>query len=138
MIRFRHTLLTLVFVTSFFACTKHNGDEELTPEHVPLASILFSSPTAGATFANGDSVTIKATAASTENIHGYDLVIRRADDTTVRYYVNHIHDHNDTLNINEKWKITVPSTPVNLEAEITLVLDHDGHTKKGKAAFRVQ
>jgi hypothetical protein len=138
MIRFRYTFLTLAFVTSLFACTKHNGDEEKTPEHIPVASIMFSSPTAGAVFANGDSITIKATAISTENVHGYDLAIRKAEDTTAQYYFTHIHDHNDTLNINEKLKLLVPSVPANLEAQITLVLDHDGHTKREKVAFRVQ
>lgn len=119
-------------------CRKHQMNKEGIPPEIPVATISFSSPTPGMIFKNGDTVHIKAIAISTANYHGYDIVIHNAGERSGSYYFNHIHDHNDTLHISEKWKIQVPSTPTDLEAELSLVLDHEGHTKKGKVSFRVE
>lgn len=131
-------LLAITFIAVLVSCTSRHGVEEPKGENIPVATITFSLPTPGTVFSNGDTVTIKATAISTANIHGYDIAIHKAGDATSTHYFNHIHDHNDTLTINEKLKITIPQLPADLEATVTLVLDHDGHTKKGKVAFRVQ
>jgi hypothetical protein len=48
-----------------------------------------------------------------------------------------VHDHNDTLLINQKWKNTV-TAPANMEAQVILYLDHEGHTGTKKAVFKVQ
>ena len=104
-------------------------------EVIPTATITFSSPLAGSVFNNGDSINIKAVAVSTDVLHGYDVAIHKAGDTTSYFFV-HIHDHNATLAIDQKWKNTF-TTANDMEAEVTLYLDHDGHTKKGKVAFKV-
>jgi hypothetical protein len=114
------------------ACSKHHGDLE---ENLPVAVISFFSPTQGAIFKNGDSVHIKAQAYSTQTIHGYDIVIRELGDTAKIYFRN-VHDHKDTLMIDQKWA-SATGGRLNLEAEIKLYLDHDGHTKKSSVAFRV-
>ena len=116
------------------SCTKEHGE---VTEEIPIASISFTLPSQGAVFANGDVVTIQAKAISTQNIHGYDLAIRKTSDTTNSVFFTHIHDHNDTLLINETWKSLV-THPTDLQAEIVLYLDHQGHTKKGKVFFRVE
>lgn len=129
---------SMLFVSAacvvFVSCSSKAEDEF---ETIPAATIRFSSPTLGAIYTNGDSVTISAVAISTANVHGYDLAIQRAGDATASLYFTHIHSHNDTLHIHEKWKAEV-ATPTDLEVEITLYLDHAGHTKKGKQGFRVQ
>src|SRR5215208_4677545 len=94
------SLTALVISVAFLSCTKHQGDVE---EHIPTAILSFSNPTEGAVYHNGDSVSIEGKGVSTESAHGYDISIRKANDTTV-YYFQHIHDHNDTLIINQKWK----------------------------------
>ena len=83
-----------------------------------------------------DSVTIKSTAISTQTIHGYDIAIERTNDTTT-YFFQHIHDFNDTLVINKKWKGEL-KTGTDIEAVVTLYLDYEGHTKTQKLAFKVQ
>lgn len=120
----------------FTSCSSRAEDEFIPPEAIPVATIQISSPLPDTTYTNGDSIVVKATAISTENIHGYDLAIRKTTDTSNIYFI-HIHNHNDTLNITEKWKAVV-SIPSALEAEITLYLDHVGHTKKEKVGFYVQ
>jgi hypothetical protein len=121
----------------FVSCDKNDSEPEA-PEALPLATIKFSSPSPNTVYNNGDSIAITATAISTESIHGYDLAIRNAGDTTSSLYFIHIHDHNDTIYINEKWKSAVASLPANLNAEIVIYVDHNGHTQKEKVGFRVQ
>lgn len=122
----------------FSSCSKNDSAGSDESEALPVAMLQFTSPVPDAVYNNGDSVTIRATAISTASIHGYDLAIRDASDTTKSLYFIHIHDHNDTININEKWKSAAAALPANLLAEIALYIDHDGHTQKGKVGFRVQ
>ena len=114
------------------ACSKHRGDIEDT---TPRATIQFMNPTDGAVYNANDSVSIRAFAVSTATIHGYDIIIRKADDTTKLYFA-HIHDHNDTIQVSKQWKPTVNNT--SLQAELVLYLDHDGHTGHKKVNFRIQ
>jgi hypothetical protein len=127
------TYIPAILGITLFACTKHHDDIE---ENIPVAFINFFSPTQGAVLQRGDSVNVKGIAISTETIHGYDIYIREVADTA-SLYVKHVHHHNDTLMIDHKWEGS-PDKPMNLEAEITLYLDHDGHIKKEKQRFRIQ
>jgi len=127
------SLFLSVFTFVLISCAKHKDDIE---EHIPAHTISFSSPQSITPYQFGDSVAIKATAISSETIHGYDLIIRKSNDTT-KIFFQHVHDHNDTLLINKKWKNSVTG-PANMEAQIILYLDHDGHTGSKKAAFKVQ
>ena len=129
----KRTLLMAFIVTSLMtACTKHVDDIEDT---TPKATIQISQPTAGAVFNSQDSISIQATAIATATIHGYDIIIRKAEDST-KLYFKHIHDHNDTLNINHRWKPAISNT--SLQMELVLYLDHDGNTGNKKVNFRVQ
>lgn len=122
----------VLFAVLFSACTKHNDDVEDTS---PKANIQFESPTAGTFYNSGDSVLIKGTASYASTIHGYDLIIRKAADTTKLFFV-HVHDHKAALQINTRWKADVDN--VNLQAEVILYLDHDGHTDSKKVGFSVR
>jgi hypothetical protein len=133
--RVYYTILIALLLGVLFSCTREHGEDKA--PKIPDATITFMSPLPGAVYTNGDSVTIQATAVSTEEIHGFDLAIRKVTDTANSIYFTHIHDHTDTIIINEKWKsLVIP--PVDLQAEIVIYLDHVGHTKKEKIQFRVQ
>ena len=126
-----------LFASAFFAivlvaCTKHAGDEEA--ETTPTATLAFSSPTEGASYQFGDSVLIQGVAAAAQEMHGYEVSVRNAADTSVVYYKEHIHEHGSTLAINQKWKDTL-TTAVQLQAQVTLILDHDGHTTTKSVRF---
>ncbi|TCJ19625.1 hypothetical protein EPD60_00445 [Flaviaesturariibacter flavus] len=118
------------------ACSKHSGDVEPTDDIIPVATLDIAQPTAGGTYRNGDTVRFVATAISTENIHGYDVFVRKANDTA-NIWFEHIHDHNDTLRINAYW-INDRTAPQSMEANFTLYLDHDGHLLKKSVPFQVQ
>jgi hypothetical protein len=125
----------LIAFTAFTACTKHAGD--VTPPPVAEeATITFASPTQGGVYAIGDSVTIQATCISANTLHGCDIIIRKAADTTVLYNV-HMHDHAATLNISRKWKADLTEA-TNLEVIIKAAINHDGKAVSKKVNFRVQ
>lgn len=124
-------LVAFFILISASSCTKHKGD---IIEHVPAASVSFSSPTANTIYQVGDSVLIAAKAISTATIHGCDIFIRKTGDTTNCFNLK-IHDHNDTVLISQKWKA---NTRGNMEAEIILYLDHEGNTLSKKSVFTIR
>ena len=115
----------------------HSKEQLLEEEKIPEAIITFISPANGSVLSLNDSVSIQAQAISTAPLHGYDLVIRKANDTTT-YLFAHFHEHEgDTLDIDKKWKGNLHDA-ANLEAMITVYLDHELHTKSQKVAFRLE
>ena len=127
------SLLIASLIMTLVSCTKHKDDYE---ENIPVGTINFQSPINSSIYPAGDSILIKATAISTASIHGYDIIIRKTNDTA-KIFFQHVHDHNDTLYINKKWKSTVLA-PADMEAQVILYLDHDGNTLSKKAMFRIQ
>ena len=123
----------LLLVIAGCSC-KH--EPQVTRCEVPTASVTFLSPAPGATCTQGEKIAIGATAVSTAPIHGYDLSIHGAADKTV-YYFNHIHGHNDTLTIREAWT-NILASATDLEAEITLYLNHEGNLHKAKTKFKTE
>ena len=131
----KHIFPILSVLASFIvvSCTKHRGDIE---QNIPAYTINFSSPTTSSVYHNGDSVTIQAIGISSETVHGYDVIIKKPNDST-KIFFQHVHNHNDTLYINQKWKNPF-TVATNLEAQVILYLDHDGNTGIKKTGFRVQ
>lgn len=126
--------IILIFFAALSGCIKHSLEEELPP--LPTATVTFLRPAPGDVFHSGDSINIKATVTSTAELHGYDLLIRKAGEAS-NYFFVHIHDHGDTVHIDQNWKDTLTS-PANLEAELSIYLDHEGHTQKTKVSFASQ
>ena len=125
-------VLLLSLLAPLAAC---EHEAELPAPHLPpVATITFSSPAEGAVYRSGDTVTIEALAASTQDIHGYTVSINKAADTTTYYFLD-LHAHNDSLAIRHQWVDTL-TVPTALEARITIVLDHDGNTLTASRGFR--
>jgi hypothetical protein len=124
--------IALFCITVLAACTKHAGDME---ETIPAATITFAAPTEGAIYKTGDSVRIQGVAVSSAVMHGCQIAIRNAADTSVVYYAEHVHDHNNTITINHAWKNTL-TMATNLQVEVILALDHDGHTGTKTVAIK--
>ena len=123
-------ITALLLMMLLLSCTKHKDDFV---SDIPQSHIVFSSPTEGGVFFAGDSVRIQARATSTHTIHGYDVAVRKVNDTTLLYFKN-VHDHNDTLLVNQSWK-NIVDISAQLEASVTLYLDHDGNTNTRKVTF---
>ncbi|RYY41783.1 MAG: hypothetical protein EOO08_01240 [Chitinophagaceae bacterium] len=127
---FRYSFLLL----SLAACTKHSGDVAA-PES-PGATLNIAQPLAGSVYHPGDTVRLEALAIAPANIHGYEVEIHRVNDTTKLFYA-HVHDHNDTLQISQRW-VNDRTSATALEARITLTLDHDGHQLQRSVSFQAQ
>jgi hypothetical protein len=117
----------------FHSCAKHAGDIIAPP---PAATISYSNPLPGSVFYFGDTVTVEALAVAKKTVHGYDFSINKKNDTTPLFF-KHVHDHNDTLVIKQKWGNNFLLS-TDLEARILLYLDHDGNTFSKVVSFRVQ
>ncbi|RYY99702.1 MAG: hypothetical protein EOO11_04030 [Chitinophagaceae bacterium] len=131
----KHILFSSAILLCLAACSKHAGDTEPDPHSVPAATLTLSSPVAGAHYNYGDTVWFRGTAVSTATIHGYDLSVRRANDSASLYY-QHYHNHNDTIQINQYW-VNDRTVAGDLEAGILLTLDHEGHVLERKVAVHV-
>ena len=122
------------FLLGIYGC-KH--DPGLLPDApIPVARLNILSPLPGSVYAQGDSVDIIANAVSTGEFHGYQLDIKKLNDTAV-YYTEFVDQHVDSISIHRKWKNT-PSAPANLEVVISLELDHDGRTLVKRVSFKTQ
>jgi len=128
-----HIFLSVFFLSVIASCSKHEGDVLAVD---PSFSFRFDAPTAGGSYSPGDTVLVRGTAIAPATIHGYELIIKKAGDTTVLYSKG-VHDHNDTLLVNEKWKVDITSAE-NLEARIIFNLDHDGHTGTSSVVFAIR
>ena len=116
-----------------WSCTKHRGDVE---GITPSSTITVFSPAPNLVIHYGDSLDINASAIAQNTMHGYDLKITRRNDTTALFFY-HGHQHNDTLSIKNKWANMIDK-PADLVLTVVVHLDHDGHTKEKKVAFKSQ
>jgi hypothetical protein len=136
--KLKRTITVCILILGLlYGCKKHTA--EIIPivhEPIPVAVLTIASPTAGAVYATGDSIAIVATAIANAEMHGYNLEIRKLNDTAL-YYTEFFHNHNDTININTKWKNTL-TVPANLEVVVSLLLDHDGHMHTQRVSFTTQ
>jgi hypothetical protein len=124
--------LKLILASILLNACEHNVEEK----PAPVVNLNFISPVQGALYHTGDTVRINAIATSTDQLHGYDVYLKNSDNGTI-YFFQHIHDHNDTLLVNEEWKNNL-TTPTAIVAEIKLVVDHDGNTFIRNVAFRCE
>src|SRR3954468_20353213 len=80
-------IFVLAAICVVTACTKHANDIKI---DTPTPTVIVFEPTAGAVYHNSDSITINALAIAPAVIHGYDLAIKKGNDTTT-YYFEHVH-----------------------------------------------
>lgn len=128
----RSSIFLIGAVLIGMSCSKHGSDQD-TGE--TTATIQFISPAPSAVFHNSDSVIIDAQIQGSAVLHGYEVWLRRVGDTT-SYLHALVHDHSQNIHARHAWKDTL-STIANMEATITVILDHDGHTKTQSTVFTV-
>ena len=106
------------------------------PQPPATVTVTIASPDINTVYSLHDSILVKGTAISAHTLHGYNVVIKSATDTTV-YFSQHVHDHNDTLVLNHKWKGAFTKGE-DLEAQVSFVLDHNGNTFTKTVPFKVR
>jgi hypothetical protein len=133
--RTTYTLLLLTsLLTTLLGCTKDSADEE---EPIVTATITINSPGEGAVFHNGDSIIVEGTAVGTGVLHGYEISIRKANESSNPYYFQHIHNHSSTIQFREGWKNNL-TAPTNLEVVVDVIVDHEGNKNSKKFGIRVE
>ncbi len=92
------------------------------------ATISITSPTPGQVFEKGDTILIKANIEAPQELHGWQVIIRKAADNSV-VYENDRHEHGEALFINEKW-INNVTQHADMILEVTAALSHSGDDLK--------
>lgn len=129
--RIQSTLLGIMaLATTFTACTKeehHHGTE---------ASITITAPTELQEFDHAATVHLTGTVTATEELHGYQLIVRRKSDNAEQY-TKEAHAHGTHISFDETWVNNINSTQ-DMELEVIAILDHDGNTISKKVDFRCE
>ena len=115
-------LLFVLFATSsvtFTAC-KHGEDD-------PEVTINLLEPTEGATFAVGETVNVRADITSTEEMHGYEVEIRRMDNNSVLFATD-AHGHGTEMTVDETWVNTLTGGEQHIIVEVRAIINHQGET----------
>lgn len=118
-------IIFCLFLGSLFllgACSK----EETTPKLE--ATIHITSPSPGQVFEKGDTIHIEADIEAKQELHGWELVIRKKADNSVVYTTDK-HTHGTTLHIHDHWVNDVTQHS-DMVLEITAALDHSGDNLK--------
>jgi len=119
-------LLTLATSLSFFACDKE--------EHQHDAEISILAPTAGQTFSLNQTVSIQADITSEEELHGWEITLKKKSDNTVLYTTDK-HIHGTSLQIREQWVNNV-TAHTDVVLEVKVALDHtSSETKTATVEF---
>jgi hypothetical protein len=116
----------------FLSCKDEEHTE--TGHHMNSATITISSPTTNDQFHHNDTVQVVATAMAVEDLHGYEVRIRRMPDSLVVFSTDS-HTHGTTVQIRETWVCTI-SDSTDMEVEIAVVLDHEGNKTRKSQGFR--
>jgi hypothetical protein len=124
----------LTFVLSAFifcSCSRNDQDEEMV---LPEANIEITSPVENSVVRLGDTLFIKGTSTSIQEMHGYEIGIRKPGASNL--FFQHYHGHGNTITIDESWKNTLNET-ADMEVLISVILDHEQHKQTKTVRFKI-
>ncbi len=127
--------VVLLFVATIglvSSCKKKDDNPSPTP--TDNFSISITSPTDMQTFVNGSTVNIKASISNSAGMHGYELTIINKSNNNEEVFKKEVHDHGTSYTIDENWVNNVTKHS-DMEAEITVYVDHEGNTKTQHVHF---
>ncbi len=124
----------IIFTCGLVAEMSCKKKEEHTEPHVNTATITIASPIAGSAYAFGDTVHIRSTVTAQQEMHGYEVYIRKQIDSLV-VFSRQLHLDGTSYDIREEFVNNV-SVPLDMELEIVVILDHEGNKTSRKVAFR--
>ncbi|MFN7115993.1 MAG: hypothetical protein ACK4TA_04295 [Saprospiraceae bacterium] len=111
-----------VIILLFAACDDDNEEQTLD------ATITIQSPTPGQVFEQGDTVHIAAAITAAQELHGWEIVIRKKADNAVVYSEDK-HTHGEALQIKKHW-VNNATAHTDLILEVTAALDHSAKNLK--------
>jgi hypothetical protein len=102
---------------------------------LPQANIQITTPIENSIIKFGETLSIKGTATSNAELHGYEIAIRKAGGSNL--FFQHYHGHGTTITIDESWKNTINET-ADMEVVISVIVDHEQHKQTKIVPFRSQ
>lgn len=118
--------LSLVAASSLalFSCNKEDDHDH---EELNSAVITLSQPLLNDHLHHEDTLKVRGTIVSVQNMHGYSVTVaRNTDNSEVFSFEDHYHGMNKNLNVN--WLCDINEN-VELKVTVTATLDHDGNTE---------
>ena len=122
--------LCLVFILLLTFCSRQNDEMNL-----PQATIQITAPVEHSVVRFGETLSIKGTATSNAEMHGYEIGIRKSGGSN-QFFQNY-HGHGNTIVIEESLKNTINET-VDMELVINVILDHELHKQSKIVQFKIQ
>lgn len=114
-------LLALAILALLASCQR---SDDVAPDAANV-TITVANPAEGQTFRHGDTVFVNAAVQYVSELHGYELTISDAADSTV-FFSEDDHVHDDHFSISRYWVDTLRQ-PADLEVRLTAEIDHNGH-----------
>lgn len=124
------TGLCFVFIFILPFCSRQN--EEM---NIPQANIQITMPAEHSVVHFGETLSIKGTATSNAEMHGYEIGIRKSGGSNL--FFQNYHGHGNTIVIEESWKNTINET-TDMELVINVILDHELHKQTEIVQFKIQ
>lgn len=82
----------------------------------------------------GDTLFIRGTATCAQELHGYEIGIRKPGASNL--YFQHYHGHGNTITMEESWKNTINETS-DMEVVVSVILDHEQHKQDKIIRFKI-
>jgi hypothetical protein len=115
-------IFAIVAVTTFLLLASCKKETQNASTGVAQLSVI--TPGEATTFNKNETIKITASATHAQTMHGYEVTIHPANDTTAIFRsVNHTHGL--SLDINDQWVNTSPAVK-NQVVEVKVFVDHDG------------
>jgi len=109
----------------YSTCKKDNEDHDHDDDTTTKISLNWTQPADGSTVKFNDTLLIEGSANNTTEMHGYEVVITKASDTTVSIFDESDHLHSKALIISKKWKNGF-SDSTKLIVKLRVAKDHSG------------
>jgi hypothetical protein len=122
------------FVLFAVSCKKEDpAPKEDHAPHTTEATITITSPSENQEIDHHATLNITGKIESSEELHGYKIVIRQKSDGSVKFEKSK-HAHGTSIEFSETWENNVDGMQ-NMELEVIAILDHDGNTASSKVNF---
>jgi hypothetical protein len=113
----------IIFVFSF--CKKDHDHEDHNHDTEKKISMNWAQPAEGSRVKFGDTLRIEGIATHSSEMHGYEVAIYKASDTSTVLYPASEHTHGTELKISKKWVCGL-SDSTKLLVKLTVAKSHSG------------
>lgn len=122
----------MVLSYSISSCDEEHVHNDVQEESV---TITLMDPVSGAEFQRDDTVYIKGSITSPDELHGYEVLLK--DDSSGVAFVTNGHVHTKMVNVDTFWVNKLGRT-ATMSLEFAAIIDHGGTRKSEFRSFKVK